>query len=108
MLAGWKQSVATVFVHVVGPLLVLDSVLTYTTWFLTWNCSHDYLATACTQIADPSTRRLLNALGDFQMANLIFRFMAFAGFFLDVLAGWYLVYVWRQWVRGHVGPLSGI
>lgn len=99
-LAGWKKSAATVFVHLVGPLLVLDSLLTYTTWFLTWNCSHGYLDTHCTQIADPSLRSLLNALGDFQMVNLIFRFMALVGFALDVLAGWYLVYVWNEWVRG--------
>ena len=100
VLAGWKQSVATVFVHLVGPLLMLDSLLTYTTWFLTWNCGHGYLDTHCTQIADPSLRHLLNTLGDFQMVNLIFRFMAFVGFALDVLAGWYLVYLWREWVRG--------
>ena len=71
----------------------------HTTWFLTWNCGHGYLDTHCTQIADPSLRSLLNALGDFQMVNLIFRFMAFVGFSLDLLAGWYLVYVWNEWVR---------
>jgi hypothetical protein len=95
MLTGWKRSVATVFVHLVGPLLVLDSFLTYGTWLLTWNCGHDFLATHCTQIADPGTRHLLNSLGDFQMFNLVFRFMAIVGLVVDVLAVWYLVYLWR-------------
>ena len=98
-LTGWQRPAASAFVHVVGPLLVLDTLLTYTTWFLTWNCGHDFLATACTQIADRGTRHFLNELGDFQMVNLIFRFMAMVGFFIDALAVLYLVYVWRQFVR---------
>jgi hypothetical protein len=97
-LAGWKKSAATVFVHLVGPLFVLDSLLTYTPWFL-MNCGHGYLDTHCTQIADPGLRSLLNGLGDFQMVNLVFRFMALVGFSLDLLAGWYLVYVWSEWIR---------
>jgi hypothetical protein len=98
-LADWKKSVAMVFVHLVGPLLVLDTLLTYTPWFL-MSCGHGYLDTHCTQIADPGLRHLLNTLGDFQMVNLIFRFMALVGFSIDLLAGWYLVYLWSEWARG--------
>ena len=92
-LAGWQRITVAVFVHAAGIALVLDSLTTYGFWIAFPHCSHNFLATACTQIRDPHTRKIVNALGDWAMVNLIFRFMAVVGLVLDALAAWYLVYV---------------
>jgi hypothetical protein len=84
-----------VFVHVAGTALVLNTLITYGFPIVFPNCSHNYLATACTQINDPQTRKFVNELADWSVVNLIFRFMAGAGFVLDGLAVWYVVYLCR-------------
>lgn len=103
-LTGWQRLVVGLFVHVAGIALVLDSLTTYGFWIVFPHCSHNYLATACTQIADPHTRKIVNEIGDWAMVNLIFRFMAIFGLALDVLAVWYLVYVWRLFFRRSPRP----
>jgi hypothetical protein len=97
LLAGWRRIVVAVFVHAGGIALVLNSLATYGFPIVFHNCAHNFLATACTQISDPRTRQIVNAIGDWSTVNLIFRFMAGIGLILDVLAGWYLVYVF--WLR---------
>jgi hypothetical protein len=98
-LTGWKRAAVAIYVHVGGIALVLDSLTTYGTLIALRGCSHAWLATACTQISDPHTRAMANAMGNWAMVNLIFRFMAVVGLVLDVLAIWYAVYLWRLWFR---------
>jgi hypothetical protein len=94
-LTGWRRVAVAVYVHVGGIALVLDSLTTYGTLLALHGCGHSWLATDCTQISDPHTRAMANAMGNWAMVNLIFRFMAVVGLVLDVLAVWYLVYLWR-------------
>jgi hypothetical protein len=95
-LTGFPKVGVAIFVHLGGVALVANSLITYGFPLLFPHCAHDFLATACTQIADPHTRKIVNAFGDWSMVNLIFRFMAMVGFVLDGLAVWYLVYLWQR------------
>jgi membrane protein YqaA with SNARE-associated domain len=95
-LVGWGHVVVAVLVHAAGIALVLNSVTTYGFLIVFHNCAHNFLATDCTQISDPQTRKIVNEIGDWAIVNLIFRFMAGIGLVLDILAGWYLVYVLRR------------
>jgi hypothetical protein len=103
-LAGWQRLVAGIFVHAAGIALVLNSLTTYGFWIAFPHCSHDFLATACTQISDPHTRKIVNEIGDWAMVNLIFRFMAGIGLVLDILAAWYLVYLWQLFFKRSSRP----
>ena len=94
-LTGWKHLCVAIPVHAAGIALVLNTLTTYGFWIVFPHCSHNFLATACTQIADPQTRKIVNQIGDFAMMNLIFRFMAGIGLVLDGLAIWYVVYLCR-------------
>ena len=94
-LTGWQRLAVAVFVHAAGIALVLNTLTTYGFWVVFPHCSHNFLATACTQIADPNTRKIVNEIGDWAVVNLIFRFMAGIGLVLDALAAWYLVYLCR-------------
>jgi Sel1 repeat len=98
-LVGWPRVPVAVFVHLGGIALVLNTLTTYGFEIVFSHCSHNYLATACTQISDPQTRKIANEIGDWAMVNLIFRFMAIVGLVLDVLAVWYAVYIWRLLFR---------
>jgi Sel1 repeat len=102
-LAGWRGQAIGVLVNAAGVALVLNSLTTYGFWIVFPHCAHNFLATACTQIADEPTRKMVNAIGDWAVVNLIFRFMAGVGLILDVLAVWYLVYVWQR-VFGRSAP----
>jgi hypothetical protein len=99
LLSGSKRAIVAVFVHASGIALVLNSLVTYGFPIVFHNCAHNFLATACTQISDPHTRQIVNAIGDWSIVNLIFRFMAGIGLLLDVLAGWYLVYLFLRLFR---------
>jgi hypothetical protein len=94
-LTGWKHLCVAIPVHAAGIALVLNTLNTYGFWIVFPHCSHNFLATACTQIADPHTRKIVNEIGDWAMVNLIFRFMAGIGLVLDGLAIWYVVYLCR-------------
>jgi tetratricopeptide (TPR) repeat protein len=98
-LTGWKRVIVAVFVHVAGIALVLNTLTTYGFWVVFPHCSHNFLATACTEISDPQTRQIVNEIGDWAVVNLIFRFMAGVGFVLDALAVWYVVYLWQLLFR---------
>ena len=95
-LEGGPRLTVEVFVHVVGIALVLNTLTTYGFAVVFPQCSHNFLATSCTQIADPNTRKIVDAIGDWSVVNLIFRFMAGIGLVLDALAVWYTVYLWRR------------
>jgi hypothetical protein len=99
LLTGWLRLIVAGFVHAGGIALVLNSLVTYGFLIVFHNCAHNFLATACTQISDEHTRKIVNAIGDWSMVNLIFRFMAGIGLILDVLAAWYLVYLFRSHFR---------
>jgi Sel1 repeat len=92
-LHGGRRLAIGIFVHAAGIALVLNSLTTYGFWLVFPHCSHNFLATACTQISDPHARKIVNEIGDWAMVNLIFRFMAGIGLVLDILAAWYLVYL---------------
>jgi hypothetical protein len=96
-LDGWRRATVAVFVHVAGIALVLDSLTTYGFFIAFPHCSYAFLAPACTQITDPHTREIVNAFGNWAMANLIWRFMAMVGLVLDALAVWYVIYLGRLW-----------
>jgi Sel1 repeat len=103
-LTGWPRLAVGLFVHAAGIALVLNSLTTYGFWIVFPHCSHNFLATACTQISDMHTRKIVNAIGDWAMVNLIFRFMAGIGLILDILAAWYLVYLWQRVFRRSPRP----
>jgi hypothetical protein len=92
-LDGWQRLGVALFVHAAGIALVLNTLTTYGFWVVFPHCSHNFLATACTQIADPNTRKIVNEIGDWAVVNLIFRFMVGIGLVLDALAAWYVVYL---------------
>ncbi|MFZ1971980.1 MAG: tetratricopeptide repeat protein [Candidatus Acidiferrales bacterium] len=94
-LTGWRSLCIAVLVHAAGIALVLNTLTTYGFGIVFHQCSHTFLATDCTQIADPNMRNLLNKIGDWAVLNLIFRFMAGIGLVLDALAVWYVVYLVR-------------
>jgi tetratricopeptide (TPR) repeat protein len=96
---GRQRVAVAAFVHVAGIALVLNTLTTYGFSIVFPHCSHNFLATACTQIADPHTQKIVNAIGDWAVVNLIFRFMAGIGLILDGLAVWYVVYVCRLLFR---------
>ena len=98
-LTGWQRVIVAVLVHVAGIALVLNTLTTYGFWIVFPHCSHNFLATACTEISDPQTRKIVNEIGDWAVVNLIFRFMAGVGFVLDALAVWYVVYLWQLLFR---------
>jgi Sel1 repeat len=104
VLTGWPLLAVGLFVHAGGIALVLNSLTTYGFWLVFPHCSHNFLATACTQISDPHTRKIVNQIGDWAMVNLIFRFMAGIGLILDILAAWYLFYLWKLLFRRHAPP----
>ncbi|MFZ0335220.1 MAG: tetratricopeptide repeat protein [Candidatus Acidiferrales bacterium] len=95
LVTGWQRLIVGIFVHAAGIVLVLDTLTTYGFWVVFPHCSHNFLATSCTQISNPHTRMIVNEIGDWAMANLIFRFMAGVGLVVDVLAVWYVVYLLR-------------
>ena len=78
---------------------MLNTLTTYGFWIVFPHCSHSFLATACTEISDPPTRKIVNEIGDWAVVNLIFRFMAGVGFVLDALAVWYVVHLWQLLFR---------
>ena len=98
-LTGWQHFCVAVFVHAGGAFLVVNSLITYGFWIVVPHCSFNFLAPACVQFTDPHTRSIVNAIGSYAMANLILRFMAGVGIVLDLLAGWYAVYLWRVLFR---------
>jgi hypothetical protein len=109
LLTGWRRLAVGIFVHVSGIALVANSLVTYGFLVVFHNCAHDFLATACTQISDLHTRKIVNAIGDWSMVNLIFRFMAGIGLILDVLAALYLVYLlWPLFRRRSRAAQSGV
>lgn len=108
-LAGWQHLCVAVLVNAAGIALVLNTLTTYGFWVVFPHCSHNFLATACTQIADPNTRKIVNEIGDWAVVNLIFRFMAGIGLVLDALAAWYVVYLCRLlFQRPRIGPQHGL
>jgi membrane protein YqaA with SNARE-associated domain len=94
-LTGWQRVIVAIIVNAAGIALVLNTLTTYGFGIVFPHCSHNFLATDCTQISDPQTRKIVNEIGDWATVNLIFRFMAGVGLVLDALAGWYVVYLWR-------------
>jgi TPR repeat protein len=98
--SGWRRGVLATYVHVVGIVLVVNTLITYGLPQLLFpKCSAGaWLATSCWQYKDLGVRRLATELHDWQMMNLIWRFMAMIGFILDVLAAWYVVYLCRCWL----------
>jgi hypothetical protein len=94
-LTGRLHLIVAVLVHVAGTALLLNTMTTYGFWIVFPHCSHNFLATDCTQISDPHTRMIVNGIGNWAVVNLIFRFMAGVGLVLDVLAVWYIVYLCR-------------
>jgi hypothetical protein len=108
-LTGWQHLAVAVCVHAAGIALVLNTLTTYGFWVVFPHCSHSFLATACTQIADPNTRKIVNEIGDWAVVNLIFRFMAGVGLILDALAAWYVVYLCRLlFRRSRARPQQGL
>jgi hypothetical protein len=103
-LTGWKQLLFTSLVHLVGFALVLNSINTYGFQFFFPKCTHGFLATSCYEYGSGPAAHVLQALGDYQVVNLIFRFMMGLGFGLDVLAIWYVVYIYRSLIRGKAQP----
>jgi hypothetical protein len=103
-LYSWRRLAAGIFVHAAGIALVLNSLTTYGFWLVFPHCSHNFLATACTQISDPHTRKVVNEIGDWAVVNLIFRFMAGIGLALDILAAWYVVYLCQLLFRRTLRP----
>jgi Sel1 repeat len=95
VLAGRRRLIVAALVHVAGIALLLNTLATYGFGIVFPHCSHSFLATDCTQISDSHTRMVVNAIGDWAVVNLIFRFMAGVGFVLDALVVWYFVYLWR-------------
>jgi len=98
-LTGWKRLIVSILVHLTGIALVLNTLTTYGFGIVFPHCSHSFLATDCTQFSDPQTRAIVNAIGNWAVVNLIFRFMAGLGFVLDALAVWYVVYLCRLLFR---------
>jgi Sel1 repeat-containing protein len=104
---GWQYFCVAVFVHVGGAFLVINSLITYGFWIVVPHCSFNFLAPACTQFADAHTRSVVNWIANYAMINLIFRFMMVVGLAMDVMAGWYLVYLVRLvWRRGKGAPVT--
>ena len=99
ILAGWQHLIVAALVHVAGTALLLNTLVTYGFEIVFPHCSHSFLATDCTQIGDPHTRMIVNAIGNWAVVNLIYRFMVGVGFVLDALVVWYLVYLWRLLFR---------
>jgi len=99
-LQGNGRLLALAFVHVVGIALVLNTIDTYGFEFAFPECAHGFLATSCSQYADPRTRAVAQALGDWQVLNLLARFMAGVGLVLDALAIWYLVFLVGPFLPG--------
>jgi hypothetical protein len=97
--AGRRRLLVAALVHVTGTALLLNTLATYGFGIVFPHCSLTFLATDCTQISDSHTRMVVNAIGDWAVVNLIFRFMAGVGFVLDALVVWYLVYLWRLLFR---------
>jgi hypothetical protein len=93
LLTGWPRLIVALIVHLAGIALVLNTLTTYGFWLVFPGCSHNFLATACTQISDSHTRMIVNQIGDWAMINLIWRFMAGVGLILDALAVWYVVFL---------------
>jgi hypothetical protein len=110
LLTGLPHLLVAVIVNAAGVALVLNTLTTYGFWLVFPHCSHNFLATSCTQIADPHTRQIVNQIGDWAMMNLIWRFMAVVGLVLDFLAAWYVVYLCRLLFRRRrrVAPSGGI
>jgi Sel1 repeat-containing protein len=94
-LSGWQFFCVAVFVHAVGTFLVINSLITYGFWIVVPNCKFGFLAPSCTQFTDPHTRSIANWFANYAIVNLIFRFMLIFGLGMDLLAGWYLVYLAR-------------
>jgi hypothetical protein len=93
MVSGWKRVIVAAFVHVVGTLLVLNTLNTYGLPELLFpRCSYGYLAASCSY-QDATVRHVAESLRNWQMVNLIFRFMAMVGFVFDALAIWYVAYL---------------
>jgi TPR repeat protein len=97
--AGWKRGVLASYVHVIGIVLVVNTLVTYGLPQLMFpRCSSGaWLATSCWEYKDLGVRKFATELHDWQMMNLIWRFMAMIGFILDILAVWYVVYLCRRW-----------
>jgi Sel1 repeat len=94
-LSGWRYFCVALFVHVGGAFLVINSLITYGFWIVVPNCKFGFLAPSCTQFGDPHTRSIVNWFANYAIVNLIFRFMMIVGLGMDLLAGWYLVYLVR-------------
>lgn len=98
-LPKWKRTLITPFVHLGGVVLVLNSINTYGFEFFFPKCINSQLATSCYQYHAASLAHFLEALGDLRTVNLLLRFMMIVGFGLDVLAIWYLAYLFSRLLR---------
>jgi len=95
--SGWRRIALATYVHVIGIALVLNTLNTYGLPELIFpKCTGGaWLSTSCWNYKDPAVRQVANTLHDWQMFNLIWRFMAMLGFLSDALAIWYVTYVYR-------------
>ncbi len=102
----WTRFGVAPFVHLIGIALVLNTVNTYGFGLFFPKCKYNFLAAGCSQYG--ANAHFLETLGNWQMVNLIFRFMMIAGFSLDILAGAYLVYLFKRIRSGRrKKPLAG-
>jgi TPR repeat protein len=94
-ISGWRRVVLASFIHIVGIALVLNSLITYGLPQLLFpKCSAGaFLSTDCWNYKDLAVRHFATELHDWQMVNLIWRFMVFFGFVFDALAIWYVAYL---------------
>jgi hypothetical protein len=97
-LTGWKRVVVAFFIHCVGIALLLNTLNTYTLELFLSNCSANFLAVHCVA-GNPRLQGLVDWLTNWQMINLIFRFMAMVGLVLDALSLWYVWYLFQRFFR---------
>jgi TPR repeat protein len=99
----WRRVAVASYVHVVGIALVLNTLNTYGLPQLLFpKCSAGaWLSTSCWNYQDPAVRQFATTLHDWQMFNLIWRFMAGIGLLADVLAIWYVGYLVQLLLRRH-------
>jgi TPR repeat protein len=102
---GWRRVVLASFVHLIGVALVLNTLITFGLPELIFpKCSPGgWLSTSCWNYTDPAVRKFATSLHDWQMMNLIWRFMAMVGFVFDALAILYLAFLWRGLLRRRPG-----
>ena|SRR5579862_5727968 len=103
-LPKWKRLLIAPFVHLIGLVLVLNSINTYGFQLFFPKCRGNDMTTSCYQYHfSDRVAHFLQTLGDLQIENLLFRFMMIMGFALDILAVWYLVYLYKRLFRRSAG-----